>query len=236
MPPTTVPPTTMPRTTMPPERAIVFDLDDTLFPEWQYAFSGFDAVSRAFADRLGPVEAVAARMRTLFGTADRRRVFDVIVAERGIREGDALVARMVEAFRGHRPAIALYSDAVSALNRLRGRCKLGLITDGFSVAQHAKIDALGLRDRLDAVIVTDDLGREFWKPHPRSFEVMADMLNVAPDACTYVADNVEKDFVAPNALGWDTVWVLRPDSVHADDPVADGGEPRRTIGSLDELK
>ena len=34
-------------------KVVAFDLDDTLYPEREYAFSGFAAVAEAFEQRLG---------------------------------------------------------------------------------------------------------------------------------------------------------------------------------------
>ncbi len=220
---------------MPETSAIVFDLDDTLYPEREYVFSGYASVATAFAGTLGGRENLIARMRELFDTPDRGRVFDVIVGEFDVADPDDVVTRMVATYRSHTPNIALFPDADAALDRLRPDHKLGLISDGYAVAQHAKIDALRLGDRLDAVIVTDDWGREFWKPHPRAFEEMSRRLDVAPSLCTYVADNPTKDFDAPNALGWRTLLIQRPDAVYADAPPAPAGTPHAKIASLDAL-
>jgi hypothetical protein len=48
-----------------------------------------------------------------------------------------------------------------------------------------------------------------------------------------VADNPAKDFVAPHRLGWRTVRVRRPDSLHADVP--SGADVDAEIASLDDL-
>lgn len=220
---------------MPRIRAVVFDLDDTLYPEREYAFSGFAAVAAAFQDRLGDPEEAAADMRRLFDTAHRRRVFNAVLASRGLPEDDRLIHGMIEAYRAHPPAISLYSDAEAALSRLRGLCKLGLITDGPAVMQRAKVEALALADRLDAVILTDELGPEFGKPHPRAFELAAHQLPAAPAECVYVADNVAKDFVAPNQLGWTTIHIQRPGGVHGGLPPAPGGAPDHALDTLDHL-
>ena len=77
---------------MPSTRAIVFDLDDTLYPEQAFVFSGYEAVARVFARRLGmSADSLVRRMRDLFGTPDRGRVFDVIVAEADAERGYRIV-------------------------------------------------------------------------------------------------------------------------------------------------
>lgn len=233
-------------------RAVVFDLDDTLYAERDYAFSGFAAVARAFADRLGGTGRTEADLRRIFDSDHRSRVFNVLVAERGLGDDAPLVARMVEVYRAHRPQISLHPDAEAGLSRLRSSHRLGLITDGLAAVQWAKIDALHLRPRLDEIIVTSELvsasgppaqaglsasaaAMEFAKPHPRAFELMAERLQVNPRECVYVADNPAKDFVAPNALGWRTVRVRRGDGIYRDVPAAPGGQPRHCVGTLDAL-
>lgn len=216
-------------------RAVVFDLDDTLYPEWTYAFSGFNAVAAAFQARLGEAHRTVADMRRLFHTADRRRVFNVLLAERGLQIEPHLITAMIDVYRSHQPQITLHSDAEAALVRLRGRYKLGLITDGPTVSQRAKIDALALQPRFDEIIITSELGPEFAKPHPHAFERMSRQLEVEARACTYVADNPAKDFIAPNALGWATVRILRPDGVYRTVRSAPGGEAQHVIESLDQI-
>ena len=67
---------------MPPVDAVIFDLDDTLYPERAFALSGFSAVADAFQDLLGaPVEA-AAEMRRLLDIGHRQRIFNTLLDER----------------------------------------------------------------------------------------------------------------------------------------------------------
>ncbi|MBI4717192.1 MAG: HAD family hydrolase [Planctomycetes bacterium] len=217
---------------MPTIRAVVFDLDDTLYPERQFAFSGFHAVAEAFATVLGDARTSAARMRALFETTQRGRIFDAILAEAGRADDRRLRDAMIDAYRRHRPNIYLHADADSVLRQLAGRYRLGIITDGPAAMQSAKVDALELRTRMDAIILTDELGPGMSKPHPRAFEHIGDQLRIAPRACAYVADNAAKDFVAPNALGWLSVKVRRADGVYRDHPAAAGGVPQSVLEDL----
>lgn len=216
-------------------RAVVFDLDDTLYAERSYAFSGFAVVAAAFADRLGDAGEVSALMRQLFDTEHRARVFNEVMQRRGLGENPELVTAMVAAFRRHRPSIQLFDDADAALTHWRGRAKTGIISDGPAVMQRAKVEALGLVARVDAIILTDELGAGFAKPGVKAFELIAGRLGVSHEGCAYVADNPAKDFVGPNLLGWRTVRVIRLDGVYRDHPTAHDGAPQLTVTSLDEL-
>jgi len=219
-------------------QAIVFDLDDTLFPEREYAFSGFRAVAVAFAGPLGadPDES-SARMRALFDTPQRGWVFDALLEAVGIQGEPArmLVTEMIAAYRGHLPTIGLLPDADRALTRLRGRYRLGILSDGYRQTQENKITALGLRERVEEIILTDNWGRPFWKPHPRAFEEIGRTFDLPPGACLYVADNPTKDFLAPNALGWRTVFIRRHGALYARCAAPLGGTAHAVIDSLDAI-
>ncbi len=217
------------------DRAFIFDLDDTLCLERDYARSGFRAVAEAWRSRLGDPDRAADLMLAELDAGNRARVFDALLARLGQPAEREVVDGMVATYRDHVPVIALCADADRALTRLRGTARLGLVTDGWLRAQERKIDALGLRRRLDLVLLTDEWGREFWKPHPRAFEEVAARLRIPPGRCTYVADNPAKDFLAPNRLGWRTVQVCRAGALYVDLPPPPEGAAGTTLLSLDGL-
>jgi len=95
-----------------------------------------------------------------------------------------------------------------------------------------KLAATGLTRFFDAVIFTEELGREFWKPSPKAFEMLQDKLGAG---CVYVADNPAKDFVAPNKLGWLTIQYRHRSQLHADNPIAPAGRPQIVVSSPDQL-
>jgi putative hydrolase of the HAD superfamily len=91
-------------------RAVIFDLDDTLYREHDYVRSGFAAVSRHLAD-----DAVYPALLDEWERHGRGRVFDAVVARFGIA---VEVAELVSVYREHEPELALYPDAERALTRL----------------------------------------------------------------------------------------------------------------------
>jgi putative hydrolase of the HAD superfamily len=131
--------------------------------------------------------------------------------------------------------IQLHPDADAALSRLRPSHRLGLISDGASGPQWKKIEALGLRSRLDCLVVTSDLGPDCGKPNPRAFQLVAESLGIDHQECVYVGDNPIKDFVAPHRLGWMTVRMIREEGIYRDDHPPVDGSPQHTIRTLDDL-
>ena len=117
------------------------------------------------------------------------------------------------------------------------RGPLGLITDGTHTVQRKKVVALALEPRFHEIVYTDALGddRAYFKPHPMAFERVAAAIGVPGDRFVYVGDNPVKDFVAPNAMGWITVQIVRDGGIHDATKVIDGGAPQHKITSLAEL-
>ncbi|HHV61371.1 MAG TPA: HAD family hydrolase [Firmicutes bacterium] len=201
---------------------VIFDLDDTLYPEIDFVRSGFGAVSRAFATASLPPAYLLAKMEEFYHV-DRRHVFDLLAQElAGAREYPCsdpleLSRRMIECYRAHPPEIQLYEDAAVTLESLRNLgIRIGLITDGYWEVQERKVEALGLAGIIELVICTDKLapGRVYWKPSTRAFEIALGYFGVKPERSCYVGDNPAKDFAGPAALGMKTVWVRRKDGVY----------------------
>lgn len=214
------------------EPVFVFDLDDTLYLERDFACSGFAAVGRHLRDELG-LDGFAARCESLLLSGVRGTIFDRALRELG-RDSDAvLVKRLVEIYRSHMPQIALAPDAEACLSRLHGR--LALITDGPARTQRAKIAALGLEPRIGLIITTGAWPGDFGKPHPRAFQDVMAWSGQPAHAHTYVADNAAKDFVAPRALGWRTIQIVRPGSIHRALPPSPDHVAEMVIETLDEF-
>ncbi|WP_158665118.1 HAD family hydrolase [Ensifer adhaerens] len=194
------------------EQVLVFDLDDTLYLERDFAASGFKAVGAWLSAHAG-VDGFAAQCEAAFSAGHRGRVFDEALAAMGVAFDPALVAKLVAVYRGHAPTIALAADARVYLERPR-TSRRAIITDGPAATQRAKVQALGLETLVDFVIFTDSWGREFWKPHARAFETIETWAEVGPANLVYIADNPVKDFVTPRQRGWHTVMVAREGRVH----------------------
>lgn len=192
---------------------VVFDLDDTLYLERDYVCSGFRAVGEWCAKRLG-LEEVQEQAQALFDKGSRGNIFNIVLDRLDVGQETGLVSTMVRIYREHAPHIKLLPDAVECLARLQDRVYLGLLTDGDPVSQWAKIDALGLRNRFDTIVVTGEWGTEFFKPHVRGYRYLEAQLSARSSRFVYIADNPSKDFFALCTLGWDGIRVRRPTSLH----------------------
>jgi putative hydrolase of the HAD superfamily len=216
---------------------LVFDLDDTLYPEREFALSGFRAAGRWAAAELG-VEGLDADMARLFDDGHLGKLFAIALGHKLPAHTPEQLAGLLEAYRNHEPQLALFEDAAWALSHFADKARLGMITDGTHHMQARKVAALGIAPRFEEIVYTHALGgREFAKPHPESYERVERALGAGAGRFVYVGDNPSKDFIVPNARGWVSVMVDRPGHrrIHAAAPVAVGGAPQHTVSSLAEL-
>lgn len=207
---------------------VVFDLDDTLYLERDFAFSGFRAVDAAVRARHG-VAGFGDHCTAEFQAGRRGDIFDRALQLFSLHDIEQ-VAALVATYRDHVPDIALCADAIRWLARHGGG--FGMITDGPERTQRNKIAALGLDGRMGLIIPTGQWAAGFGKPHPRAFQMLHDR---AGGPCVYVADNAAKDFVTPNRMGWLTVQLLRPDRIHTGPAPDRLHEARVRITDLDQL-
>src|SRR5262245_16073872 len=216
---------------------LVFDLDDTLYPERQFALSGFAAAELWAQASLG-LTGLAADMLRLLDQGHLGQVFRLALEARMPDHQPEHLAGLLEAYRSHVPSLTLFEDAAWALCHFGAQLRLGLITDGSHRVQRRKVEALGITRHFHKIVYTDALGgRAFAKPHQQSFQIMEAALAAADARFVYIGDNPAKDFVAPNARGWLTVMIDRPGAqkIHAGAKPAEGGRPQHTIASLTEL-
>ena len=216
---------------------LVFDLDDTLYPERQFALSGFAAAGRWAEAQLG-VRGLAADMTRLLEGGHLGELFSIALAGRLPDYTAEHLAGLIAAYRNHDPELSLFEDAAWALAHLAPQAKLGLITDGHHHVQAKKVTVLGIAAHFREIVYTHALGgRQYAKPHPRSYEMVEAALGTHGDLLVYIGDNPSKDFIVPNQRGWISIMVERPEfrRIHANAEVAPGGAPQHTLASLRQL-
>lgn len=185
-------------------RFAFFDLDDTLLDTagalrlWasdfvhEYGLGGEEAVDEAIRRRAHGVAnwwEFAGNLREWYGIdADQRETYQRIVTEY--------------------PAKFTLDPAVAeGLERLRADgWRLGIVTNGQSRVQRAKIDNVGLAPYVDMVLDSETAGHD--KPDVRIFELAAGKLGVGlgPEGWM-VGDMLDKDIQGAIAAGLHSVWL-----------------------------
>jgi carbamoyl-phosphate synthase large subunit len=182
-------------------QAILFDLDNTLYPEEEFVISGFQAVANCLAARQNlDAQTLLKRMLHILHMQGREGVFNTLLTELNL-DSNTWLRTLLLVYRSHQPAINLFPGVADALGTLKNRgVRLGLITDGTASVQRRKIASLDLERHMDVIVCTDELGAGCAKPSTVPFEVALNLLGVAPNRAAYIADDIEKDFAGPNRL------------------------------------
>jgi len=206
---------------------IVFDLDDTLYNEIEFLKSAYLEIAQKLEK--DSFLRLYAKMFSLYRS--KQDVFNFLSERYKVPKSG-----LISDYRGHKPKIKLFDGVLIILENIqRNEGKIGLITDGRTQTQTSKIEALGLLPYLDHIIISEELGTE--KPDPNNYKVMESTFGKG--SYYYIADNLRKDFVTPNALGWNTIGVIDNGlSIHSDSHLYMKAkyEPKNYITSIGELK
>jgi putative hydrolase of the HAD superfamily len=187
-------------------RAVLFDLDETLYRERRFALSGFAAVARVFAARTGvPPRRIFLHLVGSLRRDRRATAFQTLCAAEGWP--DSWVPKLVEIFRTHTPRLRLSAESRQALQEMRGSWRIAIVTNGLPSVQRRKVKALGLDRLVDAVIYAQEHGSGLGKPEPSSFLAAARQLRVEPRRCVFVGDDLVKDVGGAARLGMRTILV-----------------------------
>jgi putative hydrolase of the HAD superfamily len=208
-------------------KAVLFDLDDTLWPiaptirraeiilhEWlaQHAPRVVETHS---------MDSLRARRMALIETNPQYRHDLWTLRHTVLREaleacGDdpAKADAAMAIFSRERNVVTLYDDVLPGLQNLAPRFLLGSISNGF-----ADLQAIGLEQHFRVSIAAHKLG--FAKPEARIFHLACEALKVAPHEAVYVGDDLSLDVEGAQQAGLRAVWINRfereaPDSVQPD--------------------
>jgi putative hydrolase of the HAD superfamily len=247
----TIPPTTkrFPPLPLPPLRGLFFDLDDTLI---RYADAERTALEAgcALAARVNPAvdpdsladaiyEVYTRRYRygtpgyadlaTLPVDAFRRELTADALHTFGIDDPE-LTDALVRAYaRAEEQALEAFPDTDETLQRLRPHFRMGLITNGPSAMQRAKLAALALEGYFDAIVVDTEFGHP--KPDARIFEHAADAIGLGSHELIFVGNSLAHDIEARAPPAGPASGSTRPgEPLRPGDPV-----PDHTISCLAEL-
>lgn len=189
-------------------RAVIFDLDDTLYPERRYALSAFRHVAMTLSAPAG-VDAARA-FSILVGClrrGERSEALQTLCRDLGQSAGS--VPALVDLMRGHLPSLHLPPASARVLEELRRGWRLGIVTNGFPGVQRRKVAALGVDRLVDTVVIAYEHGTGLGKPDPEPFRVAAGRLGVELDRCVFVGDDPHRDIDGARAVGMRTIRILR---------------------------
>lgn len=202
-------------------RAVLFDLDDTLFDHRRSARAALTQVHRVHGRgtdldaferehtrflEIMHLEVLAARIALDDARRERfRRVFQAF--DIALTEPD--VEAVASAYRtGYMLARRALDGAADLLLALRPHARIGIVTNNLLEEQRDKLDYCGLAEWVDVLVASEDVGIS--KPDPGIFDLALGRMGVgAPDA-VMVGDSWANDIVGAAAAGIRAIW-FNPD-------------------------
>jgi putative hydrolase of the HAD superfamily len=193
-------------------KAVLFDLDGTLFDRDATVQALVEAQCAAFAPALAGVAATDFVARVLelddHGFRNKTEVYATVGRELALPDG--LAGELAEDFwRRYRHHGRPFVDAASTLRELRRRgLKTGLVTNGRAVTQNGTIDAIDIRDLLDTISISEVEGVR--KPDQRIFVRAVERLGLDLSDCAFVGDHPEVDVAGARGAGLQAIWKRTP--------------------------
>jgi len=162
---------------------------------WRYlresAMAGF------LENRISLVEQRRHRIRQLFAMAGRK-----------LSDSEA-DERFAFYFEHYRKSWKLFEDVLPCLDALDSFA-LGVISNGSSLDQRAKLIRTGIRDRFEVVVVSQDVG--FPKPRREIFLTACRSIGRSPTECVHVGDRLIVDALGSRLAGLSGIFLSRDGS------------------------
>ncbi|MFZ6820433.1 HAD family hydrolase [Undibacterium sp. Ji22W] len=221
-------------------KALIFDLDDTLWPVVPVIHSAESTLHDWIATQVPSVasaysiEALRERRQALVATeprfsydlwALRHTLLQQVFVEHGAAPGMADEAMQV--FANARNQVTFFADVMPALDVLKERYILGSISNGF-----ADIEKIGLGEHFSISLAAHTFGCA--KPDPRIFLAMLQHLKLQPAEVMYAGDDLHLDVGGAQRVGMATAWINRRGTVLTEATYA-GPKPDLIVKDLQEL-
>jgi len=186
-------------------KIIVFDLDDTLIQEEEYAKSGFKFIANKINKEFS-IKLINAELNKINKKNGRGKIFNIFFETFTKKKN---IEKYIKLYRQHYPNIKLKPEAKKLLTLLKKKnYSTYLLTDGHRIAQRQKIQKLKLGRFFKKIFVTHEFGVNKMKPNLHCFKIIKKKEKVKWSEIIYVGDNPNKDFINLNSVGAVTIRVL----------------------------
>ena len=195
-----------------PIKAVLFDLDDTLYDRDALVRRVVTDQYDTFQHELRSVQKDDFVRRVLqlddCGYADKRALYATVVGEYGLTP--ALIERLVENFwTSYDEKCELPQDTRLTLQTLRqNHIKLGVITNGGTERQQRKLDSLGISSWFDVIVISETEGVR--KPEPEIFRRALARCGVEASEAIFVGDHPDTDIGGALQAGLHAAWKVTP--------------------------
>lgn len=196
-------------------KAVIFDLDNTIFDVSQYNLSAFQEISNYLSNKCYIKENVIYhKLINLWKekTSMYPHLFDDLLKYFNLNED---VKNLVDIFNNYNGKLTPYPEVIPILKALKKKkYKLGIITDGDVNRQKRKINLLGISKFFDVLVFTKDLGTP--KPSRIPFEEAIKRLKIKCKKSYYIGDNPLIDFKGAKCANLSTIRIKKGEFYNLD--------------------
>ena len=193
-------------------KAVIFDLDDTLYDYISYEEGAQNAVIDEASSYFGIERAVVEKayfagkkqakigLETVAAGHNRMMYVQRMLEELGVSPVEHSI-ELYEAFWGYiLNHISLNDYVIPLFEELKKRgVKIALCSDLTTNIQHRKINKLGIGKYIDVLVTSEEAGIE--KPSPKMYELVLKKLKMNVDEVIMGGDSMRKDVDGPSAIG-----------------------------------
>jgi putative hydrolase of the HAD superfamily len=198
-------------------RAVLFDLDDTLFDHRQSARAALARVHEVFAPSVQfdaferhhiryleemHVEVLAGRIGLDEARCERfRRLFRLL----GVELSEAQTWEAAGAYRsGYLDARRPMAGAADLLSAVHSRARIAIVSNNLFAEQRDKLEFCGLAPYVDALVVSEEAGIS--KPAPEIFHLALTRVGVEASNAVMLGDSWAADVDGARRAGIRAVW------------------------------
>jgi len=223
-------------------KAVLFDIDDTLYDRKQAQLEIFKIIKNDFKDVFAGIdndmvaiafwEADRLSTEAFFATGsaesirlDRFKIFLKMLNLDDEAAGD-ISAVYISSLAGMKTEV---KGASLVLNHLNGKYQLGIISNGLADTQYRKLEAIGARKFFDCILISETVGIQ--KPDPGIYWQAGSSLGKQPSECLYVGNSYNIDILGASEAGMITCW-FNPRGTR---PIIESAKPDYEIKNLEKL-
>ena len=203
-------------------RAVLFDMDDTLFDHRHSSRSGLMAMQQRYPcfqqttiDELEQAYILLLEeihLQVLLGemNLDQARIvrMERLFAQFDEQSSRATVEEATRMFREkYQSSRQIVPGTIALLEALRPHVKIGIVTNNILVEQQEKLRYLGLEAHIDALVVSEEVG--IVKPEAGIFRVALERLQCSAEETVMIGDAWQNDIIGARAAGIRAIWLNR---------------------------
>jgi FMN phosphatase YigB (HAD superfamily) len=187
-------------------KAIGFDLDGTLYDEFEFIVQVYRPIAEHLALVCGTeIEEVYNRIlyRWLEKGSSYNRIFDEVLSDYGVQEEcrKSTISDCLSIYRNHVPKLVLPERMRTILNYCFKKYEMFVVTDGSLCLQKNKFEALGLESWFQDknVLISGRYGSSFQKPSINILQELELVDRIKPDKIIFFGDREIDEKFANNA-------------------------------------